>query len=293
MKPERDVTDVATIRDDPDMKLRTAALAPALLLLAACGNSDTTDQPEPTTIATTAADSGAGLNSRGAVEVQLGETATVVQNGTTVLEISDTSLSTDGCDANTNSDSITKQGLSATIQVGPSSITQWLWSSDFYYVDADGKITKNIDTSDAEPCSGPGSSAFIDLPPNSGADGRVTLDVPDAAEVIGYHTTQGGQDIRVEWDLPETATPTTAEAPATEQVPAVEPTPTLEQAQPAVPQSQPATAPPVGYTGAPNGDPQPLAGKVIDYCMTGPMYQTGTTQFTDGTTGWTQECAGQ
>ena len=37
--------------------------------------------------------------------------------------------------------------------------------------------------------------------------------------------------------------------------------------------------------------PAPLTGKVIDHCMTDPMYQTGTTMFTDGTTGWTEQCA--
>lgn len=266
------------------MRLRAAfALAPAALLLAACGSSDTTDEPQPTTTTTTEVAADDGLNARGAVEVQLGETATVVQNGTTVLEISDTSLSADGCDANTTlPGEITKQGFSATVQVGPKSITQWLWASDFYYVDADGKITKNFDTSDAEPCSGPGNSAFIDLPPNSSADGRVTLDIPNEAEVIGYSTTQGDQDIRVEWVLPETGGEAVAEAPAADATT----TATLEQ-------TQPATAPPVGYTGAPNGNPQPLVGKTIDYCMDGDMYQKGTTQFTDGTTGWTQECAGQ
>ncbi|WP_418346094.1 acyltransferase [Rhodococcus pyridinivorans] len=277
------------------MRLRAAlALAPAALLLVACGSSDTTDEQQPTTTTTTQAAADDGLNARGAVEVQLGETATVVQNGTTVLEISDISLSTDGCDANTTlPGEITKQGFSATVQVGPKSITQWLWASDFYYVDADGKITKNVDTSDAEPCSGPGSNAFIDLPPNSAADGRVTLDIPNDAEVIGYSTTQGDQDIRVEWVLPETAGEAVAEAPPAEQAPAVEPTATPEQTQPAAPQPEAATAPPVGYTGAPNGAPQPLVGKTIDYCMDGDMYQPGTTQFTDGTTGWTQECAGQ
>ncbi|MCB8914012.1 hypothetical protein KUG88_28335 [Rhodococcus rhodochrous] len=78
------------------------------------------------------------------------------------------------------------------------------------------------------------------------------------------------------------------------QAPAVTTTATVEQTQQSTgSQSQPAMSPPVGFTGAPNGDPQPLVGKTIDYCMDGDMYQTGTTQFTDGTTGWTQECAGQ
>lgn len=271
------------------MNLRAAsALLPAVLLLTACGSSDT-DQPEPTTTTapTTEVDAGAGLNTRGAVEVALGETVTVDRAGSTIVEISDTSLSTDGCDANTTlPGEITKQGFSATVQIGATSTTQWLWPSEFYYVDGDGKITKNLDTSDATPCSGPGGNAFIDLPANSAADGRVTLDIPNTTEVIGYNTTVGGQDVRVEWVLPETAVPAVTEAPAV-----VESTPTVVQTQPAVVESQPASAPPVGFTGAPNGDPQPLVGKVIDYCMDGDMYQPGTTQFTDGTTGWTQDCA--
>lgn len=276
------------------MRLRAAfAVVPAALLLASCSSSDTTDQPEPTTpAATTEADAGAGLNTRGALEVALGETATVVQNGVTILEVSDTSLSTDGCDANTTlPGEVTKQGFSATIQVGPTSITQWLWASDFYYVDADGKITQNVATSDANPCSDPGVNAFKGLPMNSSAEGLVTLDIPNSTEVIGYSTTQGGQDIRVEWVLPETTIPAVT-VETTEQVPAaVESTPTVEQTQPEAAETRPATAPPVGFTGAPNGDPQPLVGKVIDYCMDSSMYQAGTTQFTDGTTGWTQECA--
>lgn len=35
-----------------------------------------------------------------------------------------------------------------------------------------------------------------------------------------------------------------------------------------------------------------MLNKTIDHCATDPnLYQPGTTFFTDGTTGWTQECA--
>lgn len=266
------------------MKLRLAAAVPLLLLLAACSSGTGDDTDSTATNSTTSETSEAdGLNARGAVEVALGETATVIRDGVTVLEVSGTALSTDGCAANTTlPDEITKQALSATVTVGPETITQWLWPSDFYYVDDAGKIAKNIDTSDATACTS-ATSSFIDMPANASADGIVTLDVPNAARVIGYHTTQGGQDIRIEWTLPDIAPTTTtssAEEPTGQQPPATD-----EQPAPG--------APPVGYTGAPNGPPQPLVGKVVDYCMTDPMYQTGTTMFTDGTTGWTQECAAE
>lgn len=49
---------------------------------------------------------------------------------------------------------------------------------------------------------------------------------------------------------------------------------------------------PLGFTAAPTGAPQPLWDKSISYCMDDPVYERGTTMFTDGTTGWTSECAG-
>lgn len=72
-----------------------------------------------------------------------------------------------------------------------------------------------------------------------------------------------------EWELPAAAAETTT-----------------------APSSSSDAEPPIGFTGASIGDPQPLVGKVIDRCLSDPMlYQRGTTQFTDGTTGWTQQCA--
>ncbi|SEK19315.1 acyltransferase [Rhodococcus maanshanensis] len=215
----------------------------------------------------------------------LGEAATVSRGGTKILEVSNTSLSTDGCAENTKlPGEVTKQLFNATVATGPATATQWLWPSDFYYVDAAGKIAKNVDASDANPCTG-STSTFIDMPTNSAADGKVTLDVPNVARVIGYHTTQGGNDVRIEWVLPEVpATAPAPAAPAAPSAPAV--LPSIEAAP-----ADSAAEPPVGFTGAPIGEPAPLVGKVIDHCMTGSMYQTGTTMFTDGTTGWTQQCA--
>ena len=49
----------------------------------------------------------------------------------------------------------------------------------------------------------------------------------------------------------------------------------------------------MGYTGAPIGDPTPI-NKTIARCAKNSegLYQQGTTWFTDGTSGWTQTCAG-
>lgn len=79
------------------------------------------------------------------------------------------------------------------------------------------------------------------------------------------------------------------ETPGVTQAPAVatarQVTPTYEAPAAVEPQA------PIGFTGAPNGAPGPLTGKTVDYCMDQSMYQRGTTQFTDGTTGWTEQCA--
>ncbi|MEJ4100877.1 hypothetical protein V5S96_10995 [Corynebacterium mastitidis] len=49
-----------------------------------------------------------------------------------------------------------------------------------------------------------------------------------------------------------------------------------------------------GTQGAPQAEPPTMLNKTIDHCATDPnLYQRGTTFFTDGTTGWTQECASQ
>lgn len=90
-------------------------------------------------------------------------------------------------------------------------------------------------------------------------------------------------------------TPQTSGQPAAPQVAApAEPEATAEPTYEAPVETPTATEqPPVGYTAASTGEPTALPGKEIDYCMNGPTYQTGTTMFTDGTTGWTQECAGQ
>lgn len=86
---------------------------------------------------------------------------------------------------------------------------------------------------------------------------------------------------------PDDTTPTSEDSSPSA---APQPTVTEDAPVPAPTVEAPAVSPPVGFTGAPNGEPQPLPGKVIDYCMDDPMYQPGTTMFTDGTTGFTTEC---
>ena len=63
--------------------------------------------------------------------------------------------------------------------------------------------------------------------------------------------------------------------------------------QPAVTQTQTQADGVIGYTGAPGFDHPHLLNKTISSCGNPQLHETGTTFFTDGTSGWTQHCAAQ
>lgn len=79
-----------------------------------------------------------------------------------------------------------------------------------------------------------------------------------------------------------TQTETTAANPSTE-----------PREQPAVTQGQTQSDGVIGYTGAPGFDRPHLLNKTISSCGNPQLHETGTTFFTDGTSGWTQHCATQ
>lgn len=75
---------------------------------------------------------------------------------------------------------------------------------------------------------------------------------------------------------------------APDPVPVATPTPESPPAPAPAPVQQPDTV--IGMTGAPGHDsPRPL-NKTIESCG-GDLHQRGTTFFTDGTSGWTQQCS--
>ncbi|ORL93384.1 hypothetical protein A5N78_04415 [Prescottella equi] len=185
-----------------------AGIAVTALVLTGCSSDSERANEVTNTSAVTTTSDASSLNKRGALEVAMGETATVTKNGALVLEVSDTSLSTEGCEPHRKQpDTITKYVLNATITTGNETSVQWLWPTDFYYVDATGKVTKNSDVTDTNPCAGGTSNSFIRTPTNSSADGRPTLDIPNGTVFIGYSNSTG-PDVRIEWRL-------TPDAPAT------------------------------------------------------------------------------
>lgn len=98
------------------------------------------------------------------------------------------------------------------------------------------------------------------------------------------------------WQVPEPSTPAEpAESAAEERH---TPSPTLPAAPeapaaPAEPAEPAAPAPVVGFTGAPGHDQPRVLDKTIASCGDPALHQPGTTFFTDGTSGWTEQCQNQ
>lgn len=103
------------------------------------------------------------------------------------------------------------------------------------------------------------------------------------------------------WSVPA---PTTSESSQPDQTPvenAVAPTIPATPTPPATPAAPvspvaPATSAPdqvIGFTGAPGVDSPRVLDKTIERCGDVALHQTGTTFFTDGTTGWTETCSQQ
>ncbi|WP_157662953.1 hypothetical protein [Prescottella equi] len=119
-----------------------------------------------------------------------------------------------------------------------------------------------------------------------------TWTVPGAPASAPPSRMSNHDEIIARTSTPAAAAVSTVEAPE----PAVTTAPVVTTAPPAVrtyEEPAPTTAQwPIGMTGAPGHDsPAPMVGKTVDYCMDQSMYQRGTTKFTDGTTGWTEQCA--
>jgi hypothetical protein len=191
------------------------------------GNGDSADEPsDSSTASATPSSSAPQTNARGAVEVDLGEQVEVYGNNGLVLRINDTRL--DGVGCGLTHPEVVQAKLAATIDTGAAEVPEWLWASDIYYVDANGKVAQNREVSDAVDASFPcaDSEQFIDIPPNSTADGSPTIEIPKVTVAIGYHLKAGEVDQRIEWKLPADWASTLAPPVTTEpepQAPSAEP----------------------------------------------------------------------
>ncbi|QGU07167.1 hypothetical protein COCCU_06115 [Corynebacterium occultum] len=124
------------------------------------------------------------------------------------------------------------------------------------------------------------------------------MDVPEGSTAIRLTALDGG---RWEYPLPESTGQTQVsiepQEPDTKSAPNSEVrTPQTRSSAPVpapVPAPAVAPAPVVGFTGAPSVETPRVLDKQIASCGDPTMHQTGTTFFTDGTSGWTEACSSQ
>lgn len=126
--------------------------------------------------------------------------------------------------------------------------------------------------------------------------------ITDDAQVLGIANSKF--DLKEIAPAPEESTSsgapsaTASLAEAAEQASAVEPETPVYEAPAETPIQAPAPAPQeaepvIGYTEAPGQVEPQVMEKQIASCGDPSIHQTGTTFFTDGTTGWTENCAAQ
>ncbi|WP_245533809.1 hypothetical protein [Corynebacterium lubricantis] len=140
---------------------------------------------------------------------------------------------------------------------------------------------------------------LLDEFPGYSATGTAFIAVQDNVDLIHFEVSDK-TDVRIEvkseGETSQKVAPS-SEMPA-EPAPA-QPAPaetTVEEAPEPAPQPEPqpqAPEPVVGFTEAPGQTDPYVMDKQVASCGDPSLHQTGTTFFTDGTSGWTQQCANQ
>lgn len=260
------------------MKKIVSMLATTLLVLAGCatdsGESDNSGVAAPATSA--------------APELHaLSDTVTV---GGVI--ISDMEISTEGCVFEyPPAQEAVKFQLVATVENGTSEeILEVLWPTDITFTDPDGMSVKPTDISQGEPsCVSDYPSEFNQMTAGEKRRAAVTIEAPAGAQAMIYNTSliEGAEPVR--WDVADEIAAMEVTSPESSEAEAAESTPETVPAAPTASTGEGV----IGFTEAPgHGSPTPM-NKAIASCGDVNLHETGTTFFTDGTSGWTQTCASQ
>ena len=254
------------------------------LVLTACGQTDATDTATETT---TEAEPTTSEAPTGPVDVELGETINLTQdaNGERDIDltIDDITIS-DQCHTGLNGHTEeTEDGgyyvrMSGEMDVKQSH-TNFSFSETWITALDDEGYT--VEVTPAYPCNYPNDGMdgyqWFDNPIDEGQKARGVLEfwVADMPEKLSY--AEPYEPITYVWAVPENpeldshAQQPEAETPAAEQTPAADPV--------------------IGMTEAPGAAQPTEMNKTIQSCGEVGMHETGTTFFTDGSTGWTEQCS--
>lgn len=268
-------------------RFSAAAISTIALLLAGCG-AETNDD--------SSSSSSAAPSTPAETEVHALKDTVKVGDGVT---ISDVKLSTNGCGYESDSkEDLVKFELIATVENrSKEEIKEALCPREINFKDSEGMTSSTADYDDSvEPCESENKQEFNGLKPGDKRRAAVTLVAPRKTVEIAYATELIPNAQTVKWDV-ETEFKKLKNQPVSDS-----PVPTTAQSAPQETYQAPApdtvtTTPtpeaPIGYTGAPGHSAPAPMDKTIASCGSADMYQRGTTFFTDGTSGWTQQCANQ
>lgn len=248
-----------------------AAIAAGALVLTACSNDDQDNGFESADPADASQEATDAENDSKAHA--LSDTVTV---GNT-LTISDMEVDTTGCEFTFPEDikrDAVKFDVLATVdnQTGED-ISEALWGSDFTFLDADGLTVKTTDIASAEgPCSNDNAHQFVDMKSGEKRRAAVTMEAPAGATTMTYSASTIAGAEPVTWAIADAIAGMTVTSSAGEDR-GDGPAPT-----PAADAPELAAAPAEGVTAT---------------CAMGPVYQPGTTFYSDGTSGYTAACQQQ
>lgn len=260
------------------VKKLIAVAGAALLVLSGCAtDSDEADTPEIAAPATSAAP-----------EVHdLSDTVTV---GGVV--IADMEISTEGCafEYPPAQDAVKFQ-LVATVENGTGEeIMEVLWPTEITFTDPDGMSVKPTDISQGEPpCVSDHPSEFNRMTAGEKRRAAVTIEAPAGAQEMIYNTSliDGAEPVR--WDVADEVAAMEVVSPESSETKATESTPETVPANPTALSGEGV----IGFTEAPGHGSPTQMNKTIASCGDPGLHETGTTFFTDGTSGWTETCSAQ
>lgn len=275
------------------------------LLLSACGSSegDTTSAPNTTTVPRETSDAMATTAASNAIEGTVGK-----QHGLDCVTPGDCSLlftvesleTLDTCEGRvfgTKPEGTNLVKATVLLKTAPSG-TDFnagefpIWS-DWSALTPEGV---NQDMPASMWCSLPDGESHWNQPVHVGDTERRVhiMDAPEGATEI--RLTETLSESRWAFPAPEAAPeesdPAQNDVAPTPEAAAPAPQPQAPIEAPA-PTQPPTPAPVVGITGAPSVETPRVLDKQIASCGDPTMHQTGTTFFTDGTSGWTETCSAQ